>query len=316
MPKVSVIIPIYGVEKYIERCARSLFEQTLDEIEYIFVDDKTKDNSLKILEEVISNYPNRKKQITILHHDVNKGLPQARKTGVLEATGEYIAHCDSDDWVDHDMYRAMYERGKIEDADVVVCDYYQSNGQGVNKLFKGCICSDRDTFIDHLFCGKVTWTVWNKMFRKSTCYNGIIYPKKNMGEDMALCIQSALLARKITYVPRPFYYYFDNLGSITKPRQKSKEKILADYMAVMENAKILFEIISSKNYNGLNINEAYIEYSVVAPLFPLTYRKKYRNICFNTYAGLFRRVLCSRGIALKCKIKIFLAKIYLFPSRL
>ena len=77
---ISVIVPIYGVEQYIERCARSLFEQTMNEgIEYIFVDDCTKDNSIYILNRVLEDYPERRHQVTLLRHDVNKGLPQARK---------------------------------------------------------------------------------------------------------------------------------------------------------------------------------------------------------------------------------------------
>ena len=94
-PFVSVIVPIYGVEKYIERCARSLLEQTIENIEYIFVNDCTKDNSIAILESVIKEYPHREHQVRIIHHGTNKGLPQARKTGLLNAHGEYIAHCDN-----------------------------------------------------------------------------------------------------------------------------------------------------------------------------------------------------------------------------
>ena len=81
MPKLSVVIPVYGVEKYIERCARSLFEQTLDDIEYIFVNDCTKDGSIDILNAVINDYPARKEQVRIVHHEKNKGLPFARQSG-------------------------------------------------------------------------------------------------------------------------------------------------------------------------------------------------------------------------------------------
>ena len=81
MPKVSVVIPVYGVEKYIERCARSLFEQTLDDIEYIFVNDCTKDRSIDILNEVINDYPARKQQVRIVHHEENKGSALARLSG-------------------------------------------------------------------------------------------------------------------------------------------------------------------------------------------------------------------------------------------
>ena len=127
MSKVSVVVPIYGVEKYIERCARSLFEQTLDDIEFIFVDDCTKDHSICVLEKVLLDYPQRQKQTTIVHHEVNKGLPLARQTGIMMATGDFIAHCDSDDWVDVDVYRQMYDTAINEKADVVICDYYKAN---------------------------------------------------------------------------------------------------------------------------------------------------------------------------------------------
>ena len=91
--RVSVCIPVYGVEKYIERCARSLFEQTMtDGIEFIFVNDCTKDNSIEILEKVLEEYPHRKEQVKIIHHEKNRGLVAARNTGLEHATGDYIIH--------------------------------------------------------------------------------------------------------------------------------------------------------------------------------------------------------------------------------
>ena len=109
--KVSVCIPVYGVEKYIEKCARSLFEQTMqDGIEFIFVNDCTKDRSIEILEQVLAEYPHRKEQTRIIHHEKNRGLVAARNTGLAYASGEYIIHCDSDDWVELDMYEKMYKK--------------------------------------------------------------------------------------------------------------------------------------------------------------------------------------------------------------
>ena len=125
MPKLSVIVPIYGVEKYIERCARSLFEQTLEDIEYIFIDDCTLDKSIGILKRLIEEYRTSLKEknysVTIEKMPKNTGLPGVRKYGIQLATGEYVIHCDSDDWVDFDMYRLMYEKAKADDADVVSC---------------------------------------------------------------------------------------------------------------------------------------------------------------------------------------------------
>ena len=107
MIKVSVIIPIYGVEQYIERCATSLFEQTLDNVEFIFVNDCTKDKSIENLKKVIEKYPKRKNYIQIINHNENFGLPTARRTGLGYVHGEYVAHCDSDDWLEPNAYETL-----------------------------------------------------------------------------------------------------------------------------------------------------------------------------------------------------------------
>ena len=131
-PKVSVIIPVYNVEKYMEKCCRSLFGQTLENMEFIFVDDCTPDNSISVIESVLQEYPQRKSQVKITHHDKNRGLPSARNTGLGLAQGNYIIHCDSDDWVAPFMYEKMYARAVAENADIVWCDIlavYSSHSQ-------------------------------------------------------------------------------------------------------------------------------------------------------------------------------------------
>ena len=114
MPAVSVIIPVYGVEKYIERCARSLFEQTMEDLEYIFVDDCTPDASMDILARVMDDYPARRCQVKVLHNEVNRGLAYTRRRGVEASTGDYIIHCDSDDYVEKDIYEKLYAKATEE----------------------------------------------------------------------------------------------------------------------------------------------------------------------------------------------------------
>ena len=96
---VSIITPIYKSQDYIEACARSLFEQTYRDIEYIFVDDAGGDNSIPILEKIIKDYPQRHDQVKIIHHDNNRGSAMARESGMMAAHGDYIIHVDSDDTV-------------------------------------------------------------------------------------------------------------------------------------------------------------------------------------------------------------------------
>jgi glycosyltransferase involved in cell wall biosynthesis len=99
-PKVSIIVAVYKVADYIEQCARSLFEQTLDDLEIIFVDDSTPDDSVAIIARTLQDYPNRQGQVKILHHEHNMDLPQTRKDGLNAATGEYLIFMDGDDWVE------------------------------------------------------------------------------------------------------------------------------------------------------------------------------------------------------------------------
>ena len=124
--KVSVISPIFKVRNFIERCACSLFEQTLKDVEYIFVDDASPDDSIDIVKACIERYPERKEQVRILVHEQNQGLPAARNTGLAVAAGEYVFHCDSDDFVEREMLEEMYNAAKAQDTDIVYCDFYLS----------------------------------------------------------------------------------------------------------------------------------------------------------------------------------------------
>lgn len=113
MPKISVIIPVYKAEPYIERCVRSLFSQTLDDLEYIFIDDCTPDNSISVLKAVLDEYPNRRDQVKIVNHQHNQGVSQSRQDGFDATTGEYVIHCDPDDWIEPEMYELLYDKQKV-----------------------------------------------------------------------------------------------------------------------------------------------------------------------------------------------------------
>lgn len=200
---ISIIVPIYGVEHYIERCARSVLEQTYDDIEYIFVNDCTKDSSMHILNEVIKEYPHR--NIHIINKDKNEGLPQARKTGFLASHGDYIIHFDSDDWVDLECIYEMYKVAKKDDSDVVVADYYE-NYQDKEIVIR---CSHFDSpsdGIDKMLRAEVHSGVWNKLVKRNL-YENVTFPTSNMHEDLATMIQVFAKAKKISFINQPFYHY-------------------------------------------------------------------------------------------------------------
>ena len=109
MIKVSILVPIYNVETYIHQCAVSLFEQTYNNIEYIFVDDASPDNSITILKDLIKRYPKREKDVRIITHEKNRGLAVARNTAISNATGDYIFIVDSDDYMEKQTIEWMVE---------------------------------------------------------------------------------------------------------------------------------------------------------------------------------------------------------------
>lgn len=208
MPKVSVLIPVYKTEAYIERCARSLFEQTLEDMEFIFVDDASPDDSIRILEETISYYPQRISQIRICRHHVNLGLTATRNTGLKQATGDFIAWCDSDDYVDVEMYGRLYEKAIKEKADVVYCDFfmvYSSYNEYSKTLNEN---SDKIAFMKQYITQG--WTVlWNMIVNRELVLSHNLYSPNGITycEDFHLAVRILYYAEKVAKVNDALYYY-------------------------------------------------------------------------------------------------------------
>lgn len=248
--KVSVIIPIYKVERFIERCVVSLMEQTLNEVEYIFVDDASPDGSVNILREVVGRYSSRKDCVKIITHRENKGLPAARNTGLAEATGEYIFHCDSDDYVELDMLESLYNKAKECDADVVWCDFFLSFETNERYMKQPSYNTSADA-LKAMLSGAMKYNVWNKLVKRSLYIdNNISFPAGyGMGEDMTMMMLFAN-ARKVAYVPRAFYHYVKlNTGAFSQTYSdrhlvelKHNVQRIVDYMQVKFGSDIEQEL--------------------------------------------------------------------------
>ena len=224
--KVSVIVPIYKVERFIARCVTSLMKQTLQDVEYIFVDDATPDQSLSILQEVLAAYPERKKYVKILHHKDNQGLPAARNTGLEVSEGEYIFHCDSDDYVEPDMLETLYNEALKNNADIVWCDWFLTFGQNERYMKQPNYNTPLEA-VKAMLGGAMKFNVWNKLVKRELYQkNAITFPAGfSMGEDMTM-ILPFVFAKKIHYVPKAFYHYVKtNSGAYT---QNHSERHLKD----------------------------------------------------------------------------------------
>lgn len=205
MIKVSVIVPVYKVESFIGRCMRSLMEQTLQDVEFIVVDDCSPDNSISIAKQVAGDYPDR--LVTFIVHEVNKGLPAARNTGLAVAKGEYVFHCDSDDFVEADMLEGLYEKAESENADIVWCDWFLSFEKN-ERYMKQPHYDSAMGALKGMLSGVMKYNVWNKLVRRELyTVNAISFPTGyGMGEDMTM-IKLFACAKTVAYLPKAFYHY-------------------------------------------------------------------------------------------------------------
>ena len=233
--KVGVVVPIWNVAPYIERCVESLMAQTLDDMQFVFVDDATPDNRIEILNAVLDRYPERKRQSMVVHHEVNKGLPTARKTGLEHINAEYVAHCDSDDWVDSTMYEKMYHKACSENADMVISEYYV----GDNAIHHR-VPSDSNMVRAYLQ-GKIPPYVWARLTR-TEIYQRVVFPKENYYEDWVQCVQLHTNCRKVVFLHELLYHNRINSTSITKVNTYS-DKCEKNLRQCMANVKLVHDYV-------------------------------------------------------------------------
>ncbi len=216
MPKISIIVPVYGVEKYIERSAVSILEQTNKNFEVIFVNDCSKDNSRKILFDVINRYKGTSSFVSIIDHEVNKGISATRETGLKAASGEYILYVDSDDYIAPNMVELLLARANETNADIIYSDYYDlKNGELIYQN-QSLTVKDPLLITASMLRSEIVWTPWNKVFKKELAIDhNIHWPVGiNVGEDLVVMAKLFAYAKKIEYVNQALYIYNrDNVNS-------------------------------------------------------------------------------------------------------
>lgn len=268
MYSVSVIVPIYNVEKYIAKCATSLFEQTLSSIQYIFINDCSQDNSMEILNQIIKKYPNRSKDVIIVDNVCNQGVAYTRNKGRDLASGNYIIDCDSDDWIDTNAYEKMYNKALDTDSDIVICGLayeYENktiyieptNYETAYNYFRKSLIGA----IHNSCCNKL---IRAELYRKNDirCLNNI-----NMLEDTIVMTRLFYNANKITIVNDLFYHYFqgNNRSYTHNWSQNNFDNIIiaTDYLFnyfTVNNAR-KYSITSDLNFLKLNSKVMLLIYS-------------------------------------------------------
>ena len=207
-PEISVIVPVYNTEKYIEKCARSLFSQTFNSIEFCFVDDCSEDNSIAVVRDVLEVFPNRKSSCKFIKNETNMGIASSRNKGLDVAEGKYIYFCDSDDCLDETMLEKMYQKAESSSADVVFSDFYFSYPD-TEKYYSATnwsedkVASLKSYIISH-------WTViWNMLVERDIYErNKIKYIDGcNFCEDFNVAVKVLFVAGKVANISEALYHY-------------------------------------------------------------------------------------------------------------
>ena len=218
---ISIIIPVYNSATYIERCLHTLFSQTYYNLEFIFVDDGSEDSSVNVIKKVLAQYPERKDQVKIFSHKYNKGVSQARMTGILKARGDYLIHCDPDDYVEKNWCELLLNKALEQEAEIVICPYFIEKGKKSDIKYPE-IKKDGIECTLNIF-NNVTWRpLWNKLILSSLIKENNIYPFEDIdfGEDWSLVIRCLNFAKKIVDVRIPLYHYCIRDNSLSNKYSK------------------------------------------------------------------------------------------------
>jgi glycosyltransferase involved in cell wall biosynthesis len=223
-PNVSVIVPFYNCEDFIEECVVSLMKQTLSSIEYIFIDDSSTDDGVSVLNKTLGRFPERGGQWRIIKHEKNLGISASRQEGLREAAGKWIIYCDADDKVDNAAYEKMFLKGERDGFDIIGCSYevfgdvpaafIENEGEGeVDPMY---VISAMGGSVSRCMTG----ALWNKMIRREF-YEGVLFPEKvNYCEDVVAMFQVFAKNPKVYYLPDPLYYYRMRGNSLIKTSQQ------------------------------------------------------------------------------------------------
>lgn len=241
MVKVSVILPVYGVADYIEACTRSLLAQTLDEVEFLFVDDHGPDDSIAIMQRTVEGHP-RAHQFRVLTPEHNLGAGMARNFGIPEAQGEYIAFVDPDDTIEPDMLEVLYTKAQATDADICCCYMQKCFPDGstgdllVNPhVAEGPLTHDSRAYVLTHYVSLFASMIYR---RQMVLDNDIRFPEDRAADDSYFVSCVWMKARSVAYVDRPLYHYLIRPGSVTTSLQSDKyKKRLAVFGKLMTYAR-------------------------------------------------------------------------------
>jgi len=302
---VSIIVPVYNVEQYLKKCLDSLVNQTLENIEIIAVNDASPDNCLSILKEYKESYPDK---FSYIDSPINLRQGGAKNLGIEAARGKYIAFVDSDDWVDLDMYRQLYEKAVTSNSEIVDADFFRvEDGKLYSRISNS---NDQICILDNVKRRSLILNsgyMWTKIYLKKLWLdNNIRFPEHTFFEDFEIALLPLMYANKLEKINKPLYYYYIRKSSTMHDIDSYSDRLLTSINAMLHlkernfyniyKEEIDFRIIGSYasllpdylfNSKKLPLNEMRQMRKTVKQIMPFYKKNKY----YKTKIQLKNRIL-------------------------
>lgn len=327
---ISIIVPVYNVEKYLRRCLDSIRAQTFTDFECICVDDGSSDGSGKILDE----YAEKDSRFVVVHKD-NGGVSSARNAGLDVARGEWLAFVDSDDWVEKEWLEFLYIKCKENDADICWCDYIKEYPNSSSQYIEQKTENNIESFVNDILSDKIGAFLWNKLFRFEAIqclihHCGIVFEAEmDIWEDLLFIMRLCKYIEKNFYLNKGLYHYFQRKDSYansiinTKKAEQIKSvykligEIIIDYERKYLNS-FLYRKMITKNWI-MNAGTFFVQkrYAKLWPeLIPVIkesnlprIRKFFSEIAYTNYGRFFYTLYSISKIFLKkMRLKDYIAK--------
>ena len=258
LPKVTIIVPIYKVETFIERSARSVLGQTYDNLELLFIDDCSPDNSISVLLGLLQEYPNRKSQVRIIRNEKNLGISAVRNLAIENSNGDFVSFVDADDWVEFNLVEVLVKKQLESNADIVSSNTFCHNKNGDISVGDTYSSLQGDS-LKNIIMHKAAFNLWGRLIRLSLyrvngiqCKDGV-----NQGEDLQTFPKLAFYAQKHVCVNIPLYHYNnDNVNSYSHTYKLSDIKqmyISFDifYVFFIQNAAKYYDSLQKRKMDFL-----------------------------------------------------------------
>lgn len=316
---VSIIVPVYNVEKYLEKCLESIINQTYKNLEIICIDDGSPDNSIDILNKFSEKDP----RIKIIRQK-NRGLSGARNTGINISKGKYITFVDSDDWIENNMVELLVKKMEIEDLELVICGRnHIINGEvkaikldKIEKILMDRILSGKEYFLEIISKTNLfTASAYNKLYLlEKIKKENLIFPEGRLYEDLLFVFKYLYFSKKVNIVNKELYNYFINREGAITNKINTRDIIDINY-TYKEIYNFLEEQQDLKYFYNKKTQEYLFIWMTRAILFKLLYLKNKmikKNVMIELKTSKEYKTCCSFILkrSLNIKLKIFILILY------